>query len=237
MTDVQDSPQVPRILAIDTALGACSVCISAAGGGPPLAVEREEMTKGHAEALMPMVQRVVAATDGGFAAISRVAVSIGPGSFTGLRIGIAAARAIGLAAGVPVVGLSTLAAYAAPLIQPDDSSIIAVAIDARNGQIYFQSFAPGGRTLVSARVIGLREAARGIGAGPVRLAGSGATALAVEALSLGLKARIVDLRPAPDIAWIARLGFAADPSAAPSRPLYLKAAGVTPQEGGRIARK
>lgn len=237
MTDTPAAPAPPRNLAIDTALGACSVCVSEAGGGPPLAVESVDMTKGHAEALMPMIERVVTASAGGFAALGRVTVSIGPGSFTGLRIGIAAARAIGLAANVPVVGVSTLAAYAAPLVKADDSSIIAVAIDARNGQIYFQAFAPGGRTLVGARATGLREAARSIGAGPVRLAGSGATALAAEAYSLGLKAHIVDLAPAPDIAWIARLGFAADPAAAPARPLYLKAASVTPQEGGRIARR
>jgi tRNA threonylcarbamoyladenosine biosynthesis protein TsaB len=240
MTDQPDSsappPRPPRILAIDTALGACSAAVCEAGQIAPLAAETQDMSKGHAEALMPLIQRVMKETDGGFAALSRVAVTIGPGSFTGLRIGVAAARAIGLAAGIPVVGVSTLAAYAAPLITPDDSSIIATAIDARNGLIYFQSFAPGGRTMVAARVTGLREAARSIGAGPVRLAGSGATALAVEAMSLGLKTQIADLRPSPDIAYVARLGLAADPAAAPARPLYLKDASVTPQQGSRIAR-
>jgi tRNA threonylcarbamoyl adenosine modification protein YeaZ len=240
MTDQPDSsaqpPKPPRVLAIDTALGACAAAVCEAGNPVPLACESIEMAKGHAEALMPLIQRVVGDTDGGFAALSRVAVTIGPGSFTGLRIGVAAARAIGLAAGIPVVGVSTLAAYAAPLITPDESSIIAAAIDARNGLIYFQSFAPGGRTMVPARITGLREAARSIGAGPVRLAGSGATALAIEAMSLGLKTLIADLRPAPDIAFVARLGLAADPAGAPARPLYLKEASVTPQPGARIAR-
>lgn len=225
-----------RILAVDTALGATSACVLEAGAEQPLAAESVEMARGHGEALLPLVQRVMAGVEGGFAGIDRVSVSVGPGSFTGLRIGIAAARAIGLAAGVPVVGVSTLSAYAAPLVSTGEPGVVAVALDARHGSVYFQAYAPGGRTLVSARVISLREAVRAIGAGPARLAGTGAAALAIEAWSLGMKAHVADMKPAPDIAWIARLGMAADPEGARPVPLYLQAARVTPQDGGRIAR-
>jgi tRNA threonylcarbamoyladenosine biosynthesis protein TsaB len=236
----QPAPQPPlssRVLAIDTALGACAVAVLDQGQTIPLAAEMQEMARGHAEVLMPMIERVIAATPGGFRSITRVAVTVGPGSFTGIRIGIAAARGISLASSTVVVGVSTLAAYAAPLISPQESSLIGVAIESRNGQIFFQSFAPGGRTMAPPRVMGLRDAARAIGAGPVRLAGSGATALATEAMSLGLKAQIVDLRPAPDIVFVARLGLAADPASAPADPQYINAAGATPQDGGRIARR
>ncbi len=236
MTD-SDLPPPRRVLAIDTALGACSVCVMEAGRTLPLAFDSEEMATGHAEALMPMIERVMAQVEGGFASLERVAVSIGPGSFTGLRIGIAAARAIGLAAEIPVVGVSTLSAYAAPLISPDEAGVIAVGIDARHGAVFFQAFTAAGRTIVLPRVISAKEAGRAIGSGPVKLAGSGAAALAVEAMALGLKASIADLKPAPDITWVARLGLAADPASAAPKPLYLRAPAVTPQESKAVSRR
>lgn len=232
----EDQPAA-RVLAIDTALGACAVCVMEAGRPLPIALDIEEMTTGQAEALMPMVQRVMGQVEGGFASLSRIAVTVGPGSFTGLRIGIAAARAIGLATGVPVVGVSTLSAYAAPLINPQESGVIAVGIDARHGALFFQAFTAAGRTIVLPRVISAKEAGRAIGSGPVLLAGSGAAALATEAMALGLKASIADLRPAPDITWIARLGLAADPANAPPKPLYLRAPSAAPQEGRAVPRQ
>ncbi len=80
------------------------------------------MVRGHAEALMPLIARVMDAAKLEFAELDRIAVTTGPGSFTGLRVGIAAARGIALAAAKPSIGLSTLAAYAAPLIAKDDST-------------------------------------------------------------------------------------------------------------------
>jgi tRNA threonylcarbamoyladenosine biosynthesis protein TsaB len=242
---MDNSPVVPRsgsgsarrILAIDTALGSCSVCVIEEGRPLPLSMDSEDMTTGHAEAIMPMIERVMQQVDGGFPSLARVAVSIGPGSFTGLRIGIAAARAIGLAAGIPVVGVSTLSAYAAPLINASESGVIAVGIDARHGAVFFQAFTSAGRTIVLPRVISVKEAGRAIGSGPVRLAGSGAAALAVETMALGLKASIADLRAAPEILWIARLGLSADPAAAPAKPLYLRPPGATPQTGKTVPRQ
>lgn len=235
MIDPASRPR--RVLAIDAALGACSVCVAEANRLLPLAMDSEEMATGHAEALMPMIARVMAQVEGGFASLERVAVTIGPGSFTGLRIGIAAARGIGLAAGIPVVGVSTLSAYAAPLINAEEAGIIAVGIDARHGAIFFQAFTATGRTIVLPRVISVKEAGRAIGSGPVRLAGSGAAALAIESMALGLKASIADMRSAPDSLWVARLGLAADPAAAPARPLYLRPPAVTPQENKAVPRQ
>jgi tRNA threonylcarbamoyladenosine biosynthesis protein TsaB len=227
-------PPMPRVLAIDTALGACSVCVFQ--DGEILATERVEMSTGHAEALMPMIQRVMAEVEGGFSGLARVAVTTGPGSFTGLRIGISAARAIGLAANIPVVGVSTLAAYAAPMIDASQAGTIGVAVDARHGAVFFQSYTSSGRTLVAPRLATIKEASRAIGAGPARLAGSGAPMLAAEAMALGVKVGIADLRPAPDVTWVARLGLAADPATAPAKPLYLRAPSATPQESKAVPR-
>ena len=86
-----------KILAIDTALLAISACVLDDGADSPEAIETIAMERGHAEALLPLIDRVMARVAGGFASLARVAVTVGPGSFTGLRAGIAAARAIGIA--------------------------------------------------------------------------------------------------------------------------------------------
>ena len=158
-----------RILAIDTALAACAACVRASGEAVPAAHETIAMERGHAEALLPLVDRVVSSVAGGFAALDRVAVTVGPGTYTGLRVGISAARAIGLAAGIPVVGVTTLSALLAPLVGPEHRRLAAAAIDARHGHVYFQAVAPGGRSIVAAGLLPIRDAARLIGSGPVVL--------------------------------------------------------------------
>ncbi len=226
-----------RILAIDTALGACSACVLAHDADEPLALETLLMERGHAEALLPLVERVVAQVDGHFSTLDRVAVTIGPGSYTGLRVGIAAARAIGLAASVPVVGVTTLSALIAPLMAGDKRRLLAAAIDARHGQVYFQLVAPGGRSVIPPTVIGVRDAVRLIGAGPVALGGSGAPAIAVEALTSGIDAVVPSGAGLPDIAWVARLGLAADPAQALPKPLYLRGPDAKPQDQARLPRR
>ena len=104
------------ILAIDTALDACSAAVLDTHASKMIATESQSMKRGHAEALMPLIGRVMKESGLPFAALDRVAVTTGPGSFTGLRVGLSAARGIGLAAGKPVVGLTTLSAYAAPIV-------------------------------------------------------------------------------------------------------------------------
>src|SRR6476619_4522024 len=166
------------ILAIDTALDACAAGVLDTGAGKLIARESEAMKRGHAEALMPLIARVMKASGIAFALLDRIAVTTGPGSFTGLRVGIAAARGIGLAATKPVVGLTTLAAYAAPHIAHDDKTAIAVAIDARHQHVYLQIFGPGGRTLIAPRIASIADAVRAAANGPVRIVGTGANMLA-----------------------------------------------------------
>lgn len=226
-----------RILAIDTALGACSACVLDAGEATPVACEQVAMERGHAEALMPMIERVMNAVEGGFTSLDRVAVTIGPGSYTGLRVGISAARAIALAAGIPAIGVTTLAATAAPLVGRESGRVIASALDAKHGQVWFQALNAQGKQLVSIRQVSYRDAARAIGAGPVSLVGSAAMAVANEAWAIGLDAYVIDEAKAPDVAWVARLGLIADPETAPPRPLYLKAPETTPQDRARLPRR
>ena len=137
-----------RVLAIDTALDACAAAVLDTSHGITSS-ETLAMTRGHAEALMPLIARVMDHAGLEFAELDRLAVTTGPGSFTGLRVGISAARGIALAASKPAVGLSTLSGLAAPLIAEDDSSNVVAALDARHDHVYLQVFGPNGRTLVS----------------------------------------------------------------------------------------
>jgi tRNA threonylcarbamoyladenosine biosynthesis protein TsaB len=219
-----------RILAIDAALHAVSACVLDSDADEPLASETIEMERGHAEALLPLVERVVAKAPGGFSSIQRVAVTVGPGSFTGIRIGLSAGHAIALAIRAEIVGVSTLAALAAPLIIDPFDGVVAAAIDARHGQVYVTAFGPDGRTLLAPRRAGAHEALRAIGDGPLKLVGSGAPLLAKEARGTGVSAEIANGAAAPDIAFVARLGLAANPESAPARPLYLKAPDAKPPE-------
>jgi len=225
-----------RILAVDTALSACSVCVLDAGAAAPAALRSEIMDRGHAEALMPMLADLERDVPGGFAAIDKIAVTVGPGSFTGLRVGLAAARAMGVGLGIPVVGVGTLAAFAAPVVASDGTLVVASAIDARHGNVYVQAVSPGGRLLVAPRVAPLREAARAVGGSAVRIVGPAADLLASAALDLGLQVFADPPQRAPDIVWVARLGLAADPAHAPPDPLYLRDPDAKPQGHARIPR-
>ena len=226
-----------RVLAIDTALEACAAALLDTESGAIPAHESLPMRRGHAEALMPLIKRVMERAALTFAELDRVAVTTGPGSFTGLRVGIAAARGIGLAAGKPVVGLSTLAAFAAPFIAADDTLPVAAAIDARHDQVYLQVFGPGGRTIVAPRLCSLREALRAAASGGPRLTGTAAAMLAAAWPKGEPPPSQVDQRSAPDIDWVARLGAAANETAAPPKPLYLRAPDAQPQNASQLARR
>ena len=128
-----------RLLVIDTALGACTAAVFQ--DDRPLAVRFEPMTKGHQERLGGLVRDVAAEADGGFEALDRIGVTVGPGSFTGLRVGLAFAQGLGAALDRPVVGISTLAALAASL--DDGDGPVAALIDARRGQVYARLFEEG----------------------------------------------------------------------------------------------
>src|SRR5919198_1703266 len=222
-----------RVLAIDTALEACSAAVLDTSGGIT-ASETAIMTRGHAEALMPLLARVMIRAGIEFGDLDRIAVTTGPGSFTGLRVGISAARGIALAAGKPAIGLTTLAAFAAPHIAEDDRLPVVSAIDARHNHVYLQVFGPRGRTLVAPRVASLREAVRAAQTDPARIVGSAAELIAAAWPKTEPPPTTVDQRAAPDIGWIARLAAAADEGHGSPKPLYLRAPDAKPQDASRL---
>src|SRR6202011_281609 len=129
-----------RVLALDTALDACAAAVLDTEGRDLVASETQPMSRGHAEALMPMVARVMDAARLEFSDIDSIAVTIGPGSFTGVRVDVAAARGIALAADRPAIGLTTLAAFTAPDVAAGFAGTVVPVIDARHGQVYLQVF-------------------------------------------------------------------------------------------------
>jgi len=223
-----------RVLAIDTALAACSAAVLDTERGEPLACESHPMIRGHAEALLPLVGRVMQQAKCRFVDLDRIAVTVGPGSFTGLRVGIAAARSMALAAKRPAIGITTLQAYAAPYLG-SESQRTAVAIDARHQHVYFQLFAADGSPVAEPDILSVDEAITA-GKGAARVIGSGAPLL-----SGGWPAQepapLFDPRPAPDIAWVARLGAATREASAPPKPLYIRRPDARPQDGAWIARQ
>jgi tRNA threonylcarbamoyladenosine biosynthesis protein TsaB len=170
-------------------------------------------------------------------AIDRIAVTTGPGSFTGLRVGIAAARGIALASGKPAIGLTTFATFAAPFIAADDTLPVVVAIDARHDQVYLQVFGAGGRTLVAPRVTPIREALRVSATGAPRVTGTAAAKLASLWPAGERPPAKVEQREAPDINWVARLGAAATDTNTPPKPLYLRPPDAHPQDAVQLARR
>lgn len=225
-----------RVLAIDTALEACAAAVLDTSGGIT-ASETAVMTRGHAEALMPLIARVMIRAGIEFGDLDRIAVTTGPGSFTGLRVGISAARGIALAAGKSAIGLSTLAGFAAPLIADDDSTQVVAAIDARHDHIYLQVFGVNGRTLVGPRTATVRDAARAAMTAPARIIGSAAKKLAAAWPKGAEPPLLVEQLGAPDIDWIARLGAAAAEAHNPPKPLYLRAPDAQPQNAARLPRR
>lgn len=218
-----------KVMVIDTALGACVAGVfaheAASDAVRALGLRRELMTKGHQERLGGLA-RDAAAEAGGFDGVDRIGVTVGPGSFTGLRVGLAFALGLGAALDRPVVGISTLDALAASVAAP---GLVAAVIDARRGQVYgrlFRDGAPVGEAeawpLETARDRILAEA----GQGGVLLVGSGATLLAETFPDLA-GARIEPLA-APSPEALARLTMAADPATSPPSPLYLRAPDATP---------
>jgi len=226
-----------RVLAIDTALGACSTAVLDTARGGIVASESLPMTRGHAEALMPLLQRVMKASGVAFAELDRVVVTTGPGSFTGLRVGIAAARGFGVALNVPVVGVSTLSAYAAPYLSEDARTPVVVAIDARHQHVYLQVFGPGGRSRLAPRLAGLHEAVQAASEAAARVVGSAAQAVADKMSKIGTMPTVVDSGAAPDIAWIAQIGAVVPEATSPPKPQYLRAPDAQPQNAAQLPRR
>ncbi len=222
-----------NLLAIDTALEACSVGVATSGDEPVLL--SEIIGRGHAERLFGMIETAMAEAGLAYGDLDRIAVTAGPGSFTGLRVGIAAARGLALVTGCPVVGVGTLAVIAAAARATAGPVSVLATLDARRGEVYAQLFDASGEAVGDPQA-GAPDRFAPLAGPETRIAGSGAALVAAEA-GAGASTRIVAIASAPDIAALVALGLAAPPPHDSPRPLYIRAPDAKPQSAAAIARR
>jgi tRNA threonylcarbamoyladenosine biosynthesis protein TsaB len=208
-----------KILAVDTALGACSAAILE--DHDVLAHRFVAMDRGHAEAIAPMVEDAMRESGLTFAALDRLAVTTGPGTFTGQRVGLAFMRGLRVALKRPLIGITTLEAMCAAAVAEVGTPYGAAIHDARRGEAYLSVVSASATRLPPSLVV-LEDAAEKISAliaGPVALAGTGAEFVAGK---IGTTARITSIRQ-PDALWVARLALPAPQTSDAPHPLYLRA--------------
>ena len=217
-----------KVLAIDTAGVDCSAAVYDASSDQMLSVVSERIGKGHAERLMAMVEEALDSAKLDLQTIDRIAVTIGPGSFTGIRVGVAAARGFGLALGIDTVGISTLQVLAqAHLLQSPDSPVIA-AMDAKRDEIYAQGFGADGVPLCAPQSIDLARLNEWMHRFGAVTTGT-ATSLLDGSQTSGEPDRF-------DISVVARLAANARPGVDIPKPLYLRGPDAKPQDGFALAR-
>jgi tRNA threonylcarbamoyladenosine biosynthesis protein TsaB len=212
-----------RLMVLDTALGLCTVGVFEVDdrGARPLGLRSEPMVKGHSERLAGFARDAAIEAGVAFADLDRIGVTVGPGSFTGLRVGLAFAQGLAAALDRPVVGVSALDALAASAGRVPE---VAALIDARRGQVYARFWrdgaADGPAEALTLEAAAIRIGTMGTGA---VLVGSGA--ILFSDVAAGRTILSLD-GPTPEA--LARLAAAADPATARARPLYLRAPDATP---------
>lgn len=221
-----------NILALDTSMGACSAAVLAIDGAARRQVLREApMARGHAEALMPMVAEAMKESGLAFAKLDLIAATLGPGSFTGVRIAIAAARGLGLVTRAKLFGADSLSVMARSALASVEvgKAPFAVAVDARRGMLYLGVYDEAGRRRNGPLLIAPDEAlqllppklAIAVGSGAGLLAEAGARA------GRGIEARLAELQPSA--AALAEIAYESGETAPTLRPLYLRPPDAKPQ--------
>jgi tRNA threonylcarbamoyladenosine biosynthesis protein TsaB len=231
-----------RILGFDTATSACSAALWQDGR---IAARRfEPMSRGQSERLMPMVREVLLEAGVDFPDLDLLAVTTGPGAFTGLRIGLAAARGMALAGNLSCFGVTTFDAVAAGVPEQErKKGTVLVVLDSKRADVYAQAFGSdlrplsGPEALLPADLAAL-TANDEINGGPVVVAGDGAGQVMEAMKDKGIEAVLSSAPGNPDAATVAALAaerWSPDQPAAPVRPLYIRPPDAKVSEnGGRI---
>jgi tRNA threonylcarbamoyl adenosine modification protein YeaZ len=195
------------VLAIDTAAPRLQLALWRASDRVDTLVE--DMATGQAERLFPALAELFAKAGVTYADLTRIVTTTGPGSFTGLRIGLSAARGLGLALNVPVLGIPSL--FALSLAARCDA--VAVLLDARRDEAYFQTFSGPGIPIGAPALLPMDEALRRVPVGAETLTS-----------------------PYIDVAALARFAATADPALYPPEATYIRDADAKPQQKFRVAR-
>ncbi|WP_027142049.1 tRNA (adenosine(37)-N6)-threonylcarbamoyltransferase complex dimerization subunit type 1 TsaB [Mesorhizobium sp. WSM3626] len=222
-----------KVLAIDCAASLCAACVYDAAVGREVGRSVLDLGKGHAEHLMAVIAEALKAGATDYAGLGAIAVSVGPGSFTGLRVGVSTARGLALALKVPAIGVTTLEALAAEAATAIPGRAVLAALDAGREEIHAAlydkmsvlTYGPAVTTLANAVAMASEHSAV--------LAGTAATLIAEAA------GRTFDIGPrtaTADILTYARLAAAKGQGERP-KPLYLRGADAKPQAGFILLRQ
>ena len=213
-----------QLLSMDTSLAACSVALWR--DGTIAGAQSLPMEKGHAEALVPLIQQVCAKAGTALSDIDAIGVTRGPGTFTGIRISLATARGLALATGSPVIGVSTLVAIAATAALPAAPGDILVVQDARRGEVYAELIDGSSGECSGPMVLPLDDLAAAFPERPLRVIGSGASLAAermVGDVSVAAETVLPDPARVDDRAAAQLAAHGAGAFAVPPGPLYLRA--------------
>jgi tRNA threonylcarbamoyladenosine biosynthesis protein TsaB len=164
------------ILAFDTSLDLCSVALWR--DGDVLSSASHNMARGHSEALIPMLTSAMAQAGLDFRALDRIAVTTGPGSFTGVRIGLAAARGLALGSDVPLIGVTTPAVAAFAARDEAGERAIAAVVDSGRAEVFIQIFHPDMSEITAIAALAPEAASRFIPDVPTLVAGNGGPRIA-----------------------------------------------------------
>lgn len=218
-----------KLLAIDTAANLCSACVWDTETGTERGRSVADLGKGHAEFLMTTIDEALTAAGCGFADLGMLAVATGPGSFTGVRVGVATSRGLALALKIPAVGVSTLDAIAAEAAQAHPGQHVLATIDAGREELYVALYDELAKPVYGPLVTTLANALEIARQSLPVLAGSAASKIAggLAPLSLGIGPEAATA----DIATYARIAAARGPAPQPPVPLYLREPDAKPQAG------
>jgi tRNA threonylcarbamoyladenosine biosynthesis protein TsaB len=215
------------VLALDTAGVDCAVAVYNSDGDSVLGEVTETIGRGHAERLMTVMDEALAQAGLGLDAVDRIAVTVGPGSFTGIRVGVAAARGLALSLGIPAVGVTTLETMAATALEKAPGRPVLAARDAKRDEIYLQFFDDQCKPTGEAQAVSVSEARALAEAFTGTITGSAAPLLAGDPAT--------DQPDSFPIATVARLA-ASKPVGDKPKPLYLRGPDARPQAGYAVAR-
>lgn len=215
------------VLAIDTAGVDCSVAVYDETTDRVLARAQETLGKGHAERLAAMIDEVMHAASLLPVDLGLIGVTVGPGSFTGIRVGVAAARGLALALGIPAIAVTTLEVLAETARRKGETGAIIATIDAKRGEVYIQTFDENGGATAEPQALPLEDAR-------ALLASSGATSVGSGRAALANTLAEADHF---DIDTVARLAARQPKVTGKPAPLYLRGPDAKPQAGFAIERR
>ncbi|WP_269930832.1 tRNA (adenosine(37)-N6)-threonylcarbamoyltransferase complex dimerization subunit type 1 TsaB [Aminobacter sp. HY435] len=223
------------LLAIDCAASLCAASVYDVGAGREIGRSVRDLGKGHAEHLMAVIDEALAQAGKNYADLGRIAVSTGPGSFTGVRVAVSAARGFSLALKIPAVGVTTLEALAAEAREALGPRQVLAALDAGRQEIHAAVYGEGGQVLREPVVLSLDEAASIAASETMALAGTAAQLIA-EAAAVDKAFQFGPLLATADIGTYARLA-AVKPAGERPKPVYLRAPDAKPQAGFVLPRE